>query len=120
MRDIAGLLTGCLRPPGQIAATAKQPLRHPSKIIVPLNQKEFLMPNTGGGPIILSRVQPCPPANQQLALFVPDTVLEAISDEQRVKIALIQTEFAQRVALLLGRSYNEITEVIRGGSREAE
>jgi hypothetical protein len=74
------------------------------------------MTNQGGGPISYIETNPCAGggANQQLTLTVPVTVLQSITEEQRRQIALIQTEFAQRVSSLLARSYAEIGEVVRG------
>jgi hypothetical protein len=80
------------------------------------------MPNQGGGPISYVETNPCSggSGNPQLTLTVPVTVLQSITEEQRRQIALIQTEFAQRVSSLLARSYSEISEVVRGESSKRE
>ena len=71
------------------------------------------MTNRGGGPVSYLAFPPCP-SNPQLALYVPEAVLDSVSDEQRLKIAAIQTDFAHRVSGLLSRAYAEIAETLRG------
>jgi hypothetical protein len=75
------------------------------------------MPNQGGGPISYIETNPCSGGNAQVTLTLPASVLNAVTGEQRRQIALIQTEFANRVSGLLARSYAEIAEVIRGDAK---
>ena len=70
------------------------------------------MPNHGDGPIQYSEVVSCPPTNPQVTLSVPPAVLQGLSDEQRMRIAKIQIDFAQRVSRALQRSYGEIAAVL--------
>ena len=75
------------------------------------------MPNHGDGPIQYSEIVPCPPTNPQVTLSVPPQVLQGLSDEQRMRIAKIQIDFAQRVSRALQRSYGNIAAVLSGEAR---
>jgi hypothetical protein len=61
-----------------------------------------------------------PPPPPPLALYIPDTALADATDEQRAKIALIELEFAQKVSVLLSKTYAEITTLLRDTARKAE
>ena len=70
------------------------------------------MPNHGDGPIQYIETLPCSPTNPQVTLSVPPLVLQSLTEEQRMRIARIQIDFAQRVSRALQRSYNDIAVVL--------
>ena len=65
--------------------------------------------NGPGGPYIVVPPPPPPP----VALYVPDSVTDTITDEQRAAIAVIELEFAGRVSDLLREAYAKILDVVR-------
>jgi hypothetical protein len=48
-----------------------------------------------------------------LALYIPPGLTDSASDEQLAKIALVELDFAQKVAGLLTRSYGEVLSIVR-------
>ncbi len=56
---------------------------------------------------------PPPPPPPPLALYIPPGLTDSASDEQLAKIALVELDFAQKVAGLLTRSYGEVLSIVR-------
>ncbi len=71
------------------------------------------MPDPGGSPIKYSLVAPTAPA-PPVALYIPEAVTEAATPEQLIRIAVIELEFAQRVAKEMSKAYADVLTVLRG------
>ncbi len=75
------------------------------------------MPTHGDGPDQYIKFNNCDQGNPQVTLSVPASVLAALTDEQRARVATIQIDFARRVSRALQRSYEEISVVLGGEPR---
>ena len=128
MPDSPPRITVCRRIRGRGVATTPLDRQSAARRPIIANRRRSHMPGaTSSWRIVMTRnngpsgpyfVPPPPPPPPPLALYIPDTALADATDEQRAKIALIELEFAQKVSVLLSKTYSEITALLRDTVRK--